>query len=84
MDKYIGIEIIYTGRTITESVDIIDDILSNNISHRLIIKEQTAFDKCLKQNDLIIVKRHNSYEWAIISSILYGHSETSAYIYIFN
>lgn len=37
------------------------------------------FDKCLKQNDLIAVKRHNSYEWAIISAILYDHSETSVH-----
>lgn len=81
MDKYIGITISYTGIPITVDVrDVSTRFCNNSTSHRLIIKEETISKDNLGVLDVIAVGRHNSYEWAIITSILPERAEVSVYI----
>lgn len=71
MDKYIGITISYTGIPITVNVrDVSTRFCNNAPSYRLIIREETLVEDVLKMYDIIAVRRHNSYEWAIITSIM--------------
>lgn len=81
MDKYIGITISYTGIPITVDVGTVSRRFCKvDTSHRLIIKEETVSRDNLRVLDVIAVGRHNSYEWAIITSILPERAEVSVYI----
>ena len=78
MDKYIGITISYTGIPITVDVGTVSRRFCKlDTSHRLIIKEETVSRDNLRVLDVIAVGRHNSYEWAIITSILPERAEVS-------
>lgn len=78
MDKYIGITVSYTGIPITVNVrDVSTRFCNNAPSHRLIIREETLLEDNLRVFDIIAVRRYNSYEWAIITSILPEHTEYS-------
>lgn len=78
MDKYIGITISYTGIPVTVNIDAVSTAFcSNATSHRLIIREEALSEDNLKVNDVIAVRRWNSYEWAIITSTLPECTEVS-------
>lgn len=81
MDKYIGITISYTGIPITVDVGTVSRRFCKvDTSHRLIIKEETVSRDNLRVLDVIAVGRHNSYEWAIITSILPKCTGVSIYM----
>jgi hypothetical protein len=81
MDKYIGITISYTGIPVTVNVkDVSTRFCNNSTSHRLIIREETLLEDTLGVFDIIAVRRHNSYEWAIITSILPKCTGVSVYM----
>lgn len=81
MYKYIGITISYTGIPVTVNVkDVSTRFCNNSTSHRLIIREETLLEDTLGVFDIIAVRRHNSYEWAIITSILPKCTGVSVYM----